>query len=208
MPRKQNDIHYIYKTTCNVTKRYYIGMHSTSNLDDGYMGSGTRLRRSIRKYGEENHVKEILEFFERREELVKREIELVTEELICDELCMNLKCGGYGGFVNDEHIKNMRIGASKHLITKWSNEDYREKITSQLKQNREKNYKEGKFKPLNWKGKKHSLKTIQSMSLSRKGSGLKQKNSQYGTCWITDGIKSKKIKKEFEIPEGWYRGRK
>ena len=55
MARKKPHIHYIYKTTCNVTKRYYIGMHSTTNLEDGYLGSGKRLRYSIRKYGKENH---------------------------------------------------------------------------------------------------------------------------------------------------------
>jgi hypothetical protein len=40
-------------------------------------------------------------------------------------------------------------------------------------------------------------------SLSQKG----EKNSQYGTMWITDGIVNKKIKKEQDIPFGWKRGR-
>jgi len=33
------------------------------------------------------------------------------------------------------------------------------------------------------------------------------KNSQFGTMWITDGEKNSKIKKEENIPEGWRRGR-
>ena len=86
MARKQKNIHYLYKTTCLVTKRYYIGMHSTCNLEDGYIGSGTRLRRSIRKYGVENHIKEVLEYFATRELLAKRESEIVTSNLIKEDL--------------------------------------------------------------------------------------------------------------------------
>ena len=63
MARKKKNIHYMYKTTCVITKRYYIGIHSTSNINDDYLGSGKRLRYSVRKYGIENHVKEILNFF-------------------------------------------------------------------------------------------------------------------------------------------------
>jgi len=52
----------IYKTDCTITGRFYIGMHSTDNIDDGYVGSGKFLWNSIRKYGIENHKRVILEF--------------------------------------------------------------------------------------------------------------------------------------------------
>ena len=107
MARKEKNIHYIYKTTCNVTGRWYIGIHSTSNLEDAYMGSGLRLRRSIRKYGVENHFKEILEFFDTREELVNREKEVVNFELIEEDLCMNLVAGGNGGFISVDGYKKV-----------------------------------------------------------------------------------------------------
>jgi hypothetical protein len=37
-----------------LNNKYYIGMHSTNNLEDGYIGSGDRIRRSLKKYGKEN----------------------------------------------------------------------------------------------------------------------------------------------------------
>ena len=92
-------------------------MHSTSNLDDGYLGSGKRLRYAIRKYGKENFKKEILEFLPDRESLVKRESEIVNEQFIQDELCMNLTTGGSGGFTS-EHAK---LGAIK-LWSKYNND--------------------------------------------------------------------------------------
>ena len=97
MARKQHKFHYIYKTTCTVTGRYYVGMHSTSNLEDDYVGSGKRLWLSIRKHGRENHQKEILEFLLDRRSLKERERELVNESLIQDPMCMNLATGGDDG---------------------------------------------------------------------------------------------------------------
>jgi hypothetical protein len=90
--------HYIYKTTCIITKRFYIGMHSTDNLEDGYVGSGKRLWHSINKHGKENHVCEILEFLPDRKSLAKREMEIVNQEMLNEELCMNIATGGEGGY--------------------------------------------------------------------------------------------------------------
>lgn len=89
--------HYIYKITRTDSNRYYIGMHSTDDLDDGYFGSGKLLAASIRKHGKEKHHKEILEHLPSREALKLREKELVNTELVNDRLCMNLVPGGGGG---------------------------------------------------------------------------------------------------------------
>lgn len=96
MARKQHKYHYIYKTTCKITGKYYIGIHSTSDLEDKYLGSGKIIWLSIRKYGRENHEKEILEFLPNRDRLYEREQEIVSSTFIEDPNCMNPVTGGRG----------------------------------------------------------------------------------------------------------------
>jgi len=212
MGRQLKKIHYIYKTTCVVTGRYYIGMHSTCNLDDGYMGSGKRLRYSIRKHGIENHVKVILEYFETRESLLIREKELVTLDLIKDAFCMNLKEGGSGGLsgLSDNVLQKIREGASKHQLNKWKDEKYKTKISGLLAECARQAHIDGKKKYDNFKNKTHSDESKDLMSKSSKGMGVGKENSQFGTCWITKDGLNKKIKKE-ELDshqlKGWSKGR-
>lgn len=214
MPRKQKNIHYIYKTTCLVTNRYYIGAHSTLNLDDGYMGSGKRLRRSIRKYGENNHKKEILEFLPDREQLMEREKEIVNNDILKDDLCMNLVPGGKGGFTIEQQKLNSKKGVEKR---KWLSENDIEWVTkknNQLSLSQKQNYQTGKLIRkhfYDWTNHKHSNETKHLMSTLKKGTGIGKNNSQYGTCWITKDGNNKKIKKEeldIWINDGWDRGRK
>lgn len=205
--------HFIYKTTNLINGRYYIGMHSTNNLKDGYLGSGKKLRRSINKYGVENFKCEILEFLTDRDSLAKREKEIVNEELLKDPNCMNLKLGGEGGWgsLSKEQLqlggKNGNLALTKRLkVDNILKEKFRLNAIKQL----ERLYKLGKVKHDNFKGKYHSNETKQKMSLAKKGKGIKENNSQFGTCWITNGIDNKKIKKEnleYFISLDWKLGR-
>lgn len=212
MARKKHNIHYLYKTTCNVTGRYYIGMHSTSNIDDGYMGSGLRLRRSIRKYGAENHTKEILEYFDNRELLVEAEKKAITEDMINDDNCMNLMVGGKGGFVSEKQQKYRSSCGGKAKYERFRNDEKFAKICREIASSCMKNnHKEGKIKYNTFEGKLHSDETKKLISERKKRQGSGEENSQYGTCWITKDGLNKKIKKD-EITkwleEGWVKGRK
>lgn len=216
MARRQKKYHYIYKTTCNVNGKYYIGMHSTDNLEDGYLGSGKRLWNSINYHGKENHTKEILEFLKNRKELKKREKEIVNEQLLSEELCMNLQIGGGGGIIDENHHIKMRKGASdiNRVLMKefWADQEKKKKrgeniskVLLNLDEDKKNRMKNG---TISWIGKKHTDETKKKMSESSKGKGVGEDNSQYGTCWITNGVENKKINKFDLLPEGWVLGRK
>lgn len=192
--------HYLYKTTNILSGRYYLGMHSTDDLNDGYIGSGTYLKRSINKYGAANHKFEILEFFNSREELARKEEELVTLKEIAKENCMNLKVGGIGGFPPN---------AKPAFREKLKDPEYKKEFARKSKsaETLKRLHKEGKIKYDTFRGKKHKPETIQKMKEVKKGYGVGEKNSQYGTMWITNGIENKKIKSLDQIPQGWSKGR-
>jgi hypothetical protein len=198
MPRKAKKYHFIYKTINLLTGRYYIGMHSTDDLEDGYLGSGKRLRYSIRKYGKQNHQREILEFVDTREKLKARENEIVSLDEIAKEGCMNLQEGGISGF---DYIHELRDKNSE-FDKKW-----RQLQSKKMK----KLHREGRVKYNTFFGKIHSDESKKKMSESKKGTGIGENNSQFGTCWITNEIENKKIKKEdlnSYINLGWRKGRK
>lgn len=153
MNKKYN---YLYKITNLINGNFYYGIHSTNNLDDGYMGSGKCLLEAYEKYGIENFKKDIIEFKNNREELSKLEKEVVNEELINDPNCYNIRMGGEDGWTSMCFYKIHEV-----------------------------------------------FKKIQHQQ--------KEKNSQFGTCWITKDEENRKIKKdelETYLNNGWERGRK
>lgn len=185
-------------------------MHSTDNLKDGYLGSGTRLKRSIRRHGAENFKIEILRFFESRALLVEEEKKVVSVGLLEDPLCMNLRTGGEGGFFSKEHKEKVHKGASTYMKLKWKDPDYRSRIEKVLHNNLKENHRLGKIKRHSFLGQAHKESSKRKMSESKKNTGLGESNSQYGTKWIhnPERKESKKIKANEDIPQGWKLGRK
>ncbi len=61
--------HYLYITT-HGDGRYYVGRHSTKNMDDGYLGSGKWVR-SIKDRSSLQRM--IVDFFDNEEELKSAE---------------------------------------------------------------------------------------------------------------------------------------
>lgn len=181
------------------------------------MGSGRRLKYSLNKYGKENHKVEILEFVDNREELKKREKEIVTLNEVAKEDCINLMVGGQGGYVNEKHYKlTSKIGGDIHKKRLENDDEYRTKTLKTLRDGSKKMWgnsemREKLLKNIDWVGRTHSDETKKLLSDIKKGKGEGEKNSQFGTCWITKDGDNKKIKKDnlsdYE-QDGWIKGRK
>lgn len=64
---------YIYRTVNLKNSKFYIGQHSTNKIYDSYLGSGSKLKKDIKKYGINNFIKGVIEFCE-YEDLNDKEI--------------------------------------------------------------------------------------------------------------------------------------
>lgn len=113
----QKQFHYVYKTTCKITGRWYIGLHSTDDLSDGYVGSGMLLWKSIKKHGLGNHHTEILELFPSRSDASDAEKALV-EQAKLDPMCMNLASGGIGFTDRPKTSESTRLKLSAAALGK------------------------------------------------------------------------------------------
>ena len=217
MPRKQKKYHYIYKTTCQITGKFYVGMHSTDVLDDGYLGSGKILGYSRKKYGDGNHKKEILEFCETRDELKRREAEVVNEDLLADPLCINLKYGGEGGWghLTSETVRENAVSNSGFKDrsfeewsawskASWSNAAEERRVIARN------NFASAAQPAACIAAAMETANAKRMATMKDRGHMQGEKNSQFVTCWVTNGVKPIKIKKEHldeYLANGYRRGR-
>lgn len=86
----------LYKTTNLVNGKIYIGVHSTDNLDDGYLGSGLALRAAISEYGRNNFSRTTLKHFYHHLAAYAEEELVVTEEHVLSTENYNIQIGGKG----------------------------------------------------------------------------------------------------------------
>lgn len=119
--------HFLYKIVNIKNNKYYIGIHSTNDLLDGYSGSGKALLSSIRIYGPKAFKKYILKYCNSREELLKVESEYVTIKEVNDPQCYNLVIGGNSYL--DMHKSSIKQKGSVYL--------YNYQINKRIRANRE-----------------------------------------------------------------------
>lgn len=212
----------VYKVTNKLNGKIYIGSHKTTNLDDGYMGSGKYLRASQNKHGLENFTKEILHIFDNPEEMYAKEAELVNEDFLAEANTYNLKVGGFGGWdwiLKNNDLKNQKftkerrrevtkiLDAKAKFLKMWHEDpEYRNKLIRERVTATKERYRNGtqvsNFVELN-KDPEFKKKRMDSLLKNRK---FGNQNAHFGSFWITNGSENRKIKNA-DLPEGWRKGR-
>lgn len=96
--------HFLYKSTCGITNKFYYGMHSTNNINDGYIGNGiygnygfyenNKFHKHVKKYGYENFKREIISFHDNRKDLIKAESVLINKDILKSKNILNSRIGG------------------------------------------------------------------------------------------------------------------
>lgn len=223
----KNMFYYLYKITNLINNRFYIGVHKTKNIDDGYMGSGKIIKQSIEKYGIENFQKEILEYFPDSKTMLKREKEIVTEEFLSRSDVYNLREGGNGGFdfINKNKLNNSLeslISKSKKMKQHWltrdgsgennpfHNKKHSQETKKHISEKRKEFFENGGQHPKGMLGKTHKEETKKHVSevLKEKGSMIGKKGLDHpvsGTKWYNNGVKH--LRSSEHPGEEWVEGR-
>lgn len=105
--------HFTYITRNTVNGMYYKGRHSTSNLDDGYLGSSPILKAAIKEFGRKAFKREIHEMFTTLEDSIQGELEYITKEDVESPLCYNKT---YGGLGSERFTAELRAAASRKQL--------------------------------------------------------------------------------------------
>ena len=191
--------YYLYKISCLIPDKpyYYIGIHKTKNLNDGYFGSGIKLLACIKGLGRKNFKKEILQFCSNYTELLKLEKEIVGTLYETDPWCLNLMEGGQSGIMSEEAKKKISEKAKLRPHPPLT-EEHKRKISEGNR---------GKIIPLevrrklseSKKGKPQPKRGPMSEEHKRKLSESKKKNFKGFTEEHRKKISEKKRQRDIEV---------
>jgi hypothetical protein len=121
---------FIYVTENLVNGKRYIGQRMAQGLsDDAYLGSGTLLKRAIKKYGTHNFKKTIIAIASCKEELNAMEIEMILlHQAVADAHFYNIAAGGSGGntLAGFDDIK--RAAFANKLVIRWKNMNVEQRL--------------------------------------------------------------------------------
>ena len=129
---------------------------------------------------------------------------------------MNLKSGGTGGFINEEHQLKCSLAGAKVIgrvenAIKAKSEKMKNLLFYTLVSDRIKNgLKNVNHNHATLAGTKRDETTKKKIGVTNAIKQNGNKNSQFGTCWITKDGENKKIKRDLVdewLKNGWGFGR-
>ena len=150
--------HVVYRITNMINGKKYIGKHSTTDVYDGYFGSGIAIKQAINKYGIDNFKKEIICYCNNEEELKEMEKYHIKKEGTFSK-GYNLTLGGEGilGYKHTEDSIKKASDSRKRYYEE--NPEMREKISEMAKK------RVGKLN--SFYGRKLSQEHIDKLTVSR-----------------------------------------
>jgi hypothetical protein len=182
--------HTVYKTVNTINGHYYIGKHSTNNINDDYLGSGKILINAVNKYGNDVFEKHIIAIFDNEQDAYNFEHQYLLEHLDKKE-CYNIVEGGRGWTAEEAKKASLKSKNSE----KW-------KIYIESDKHKEMASIAGK------EGAKINKENQTGMfSFTYEQRSIWSSENNGDRMWITDGVEDKRILSDENIPDGWYNGR-
>ena len=200
---------YLYIKTHNLTGLKYFGKTTQLNVEK-YRGSGTVWMNHIRKHGYDVST-EIIACFEDIEKCKEFAYDFsIKNDIVNSSEWANLeieRIEGYGNFKNKEVLEKARETRRKNQTSiefdkTLSKLGVKKVIENKLGYLNPKNQMKGVEKALTEDARKKRLEKLKEIK-HQQG----ERNSQFGTHWITNGVSNKKIKNDKNIPIGWRLGR-
>jgi len=162
-----------------INNKIYVGKDEFNNPK--YLGSGKLLHQAIKKYGEENFIKEIIETCKNSEQHSLRETYWINELPCLYPEGYNIAINSFGGDTYTNH-------PNKKLYSRHISESLKGKRKSE---SHKKNIAKAKLGDLN-PAKLESTRT--KISESRKGKGTEKSNSMFNSNRSRDKLKDLGVK--------------
>ena len=122
---------YVYRIINLINGMSYIGQHSTNKEYDSYFGSGSLLKKEIKKYGKNNFIMGIIEYCNNQKELNEKEIFWISKFNTLQPNGYNITKGGnyppqlfgeQNGFYKKHHTEETKkiLSEKRKHISPWN----------------------------------------------------------------------------------------
>lgn len=177
----------VYMTVNLVTGDFYIGKHETNNLQDRYLGSGLRLKNSVKKYGPDNFERKIISTWNNPQDALQEERKIVAQYLDHPQ-CLNIVDGGKG-------FSSASAARASKIAQQMGKAGTKSLTKEQLS-------KAGSASAKVNAANKTGMWAITPEQRSRTSS-----ETNKNTVWINNGSIEQKVKNGQNIPQGFVKGR-